>query len=256
MARMVIPRGMSCRVARQIVGPAVSIVALAALLLALLVPTPAAPQSARAAAQPTSAPGGFFKAITRDDEGDVRVYLLRGTSVSARDPAGTPALVLAASERAFKVVRTFLAIPGTAIDVTNRANETALMYAALHGSVETAELLMEKGAEVNRTGWTPLHYAAAGGHEAMVGLLIERHAYIDAESPNRTTPLMLAARQKHEPVVRLLVAAGADPTVRNSAGLGAADYAQRSDNKALADWLRAKSVEFNARYRPGGTVRR
>jgi uncharacterized protein len=130
------------------------------------------------------------------------------------------------------------------------------MYAALHGSVETAELLMEKGAQVNRTGWTPLHYAATGGNEQVVRLLLEKYAYIDAESPNGTTPLMLAARQKHGSVARTLTEAGADPTVRNQAGLSAADYAQRSDDRALADWIRAKSTDFSARYGVTGTVRR
>ena len=37
-------------------------------------------------------------------------------------------LVLAVAERAFKVARTFLAIPGTEVDVVNKANETALMF--------------------------------------------------------------------------------------------------------------------------------
>jgi len=199
---------------------------------------------------------GFFTAIARDDDADVRVYLLRGVPVGARDRDGTPALVLAAAERAFKVVRTFLAIPRTEVDLANRANETALMYAALHGSIETAMLLIEKGAQVNRPGWAPLHYAAAGGSERMVELLLDRHAFIDAESPNRSTPLMLAVRQKHEAVARQLISAGADPAVRNDAGLAAADYALRNDNKPLAEWLRVRAQEYDARYRPAGTVRR
>jgi ankyrin repeat protein len=207
-----------------------------------------------ATAQP--AREAFFTAIARDDDGDAMVYLLRGASAATRNRDGTPALVYAAAERAFRVVRTFLAIPGTEVDMTNPANETALMYAALHGNLEIARLLLEKGAQVNRTGWTPLHYAATGGSEAMVDLLLEHHAYIDAESPNRSTPLMLAVRQKREPVARRLVDAGADPTVRNQAGLSAADYAARSDNEPLAQWLGVKATEFTARYKAAGTVRR
>lgn len=218
-----------------------------ALLLAVA-PDPAHP------AQP--APPGFFRAVARDDDAEVRVYLLRGASVAARDEAGNPALVLAAAERSFKVLRTFLAIPGTEVDVVNPDDETALMYTALHGNVEAAQELLERGAQVNRTGWTPLHYAATGGDLAMVRLLLEHHAYIDAESPNRSTPLMMAARQRHEAVIRELIGAGADPTGINEAGLGAADYAQRRGDAELARWIRAKSDEFNARYRAGGTVRR
>jgi ankyrin repeat protein len=218
---------------------------LACAILAFPAPTPA-----------QEAPAGFFTAIARDDDADVRVYLLRGVPVAARDRTGTPALVLAAAERAFKVVRTFLAIPGTDADIGNRANETALMYAALHGNLEIATLLVEKGAQVNRPGWAALHYAATGGSERMVDWLLERHAFIDAESPNRSTPLMLAVRQKHDAVARQLIAAGADPTIRNDAGLTAADYAQRNHNQPLADWLRGQAREYDARYRPAGTVRR
>jgi uncharacterized protein len=202
------------------------------------------------------APPAFFTAIARDDDADVRLHLLRGVAVSSRTRDGTPALVLAAAERAFKVVRTFLAIPGTEVELTNRAGENALMYAALHGSVETAQLLIEKGAQVNRPGWAPLHYAATGGSVPMVELLLERYAFIDAESPSRTTPLMLAVRQKHAALARRLISEGADPSIRNDAGFTAADYAQRNDDTTLAEWLRTQAREYDARYRPAGTVRK
>ncbi len=207
-------------------------------------------------AVPGPAPAGFFHAIARDDEYDVRVYLLRGATSSMRDAAGVPALVHAASERAFRVLRSFLAIPGVDVDVTNAADETALMFAALHGHIEIATLLIEKGAQVNRPRWTPLHYAATGGHRALARLLLEEHAYIDAESPNRTTPLMMSVRHGHQALTRELLEAGADPTVRNDAGLSAADYAAKLGDRPLADWLRLKSAEFSARYPASVTVRR
>jgi len=218
------------------------------LLILLLQP---APPAAAQAAQPA-----FFAAIARDDDADVRVFLLRGATTAAVDRNGTPALVLATAERAFKVVRTFLAIPGTDPDATNRAGENALMYAALHGSLETVQLLLNKGAQVNRPGWTPLHYATTGGSVPIVRLLLEEHAFIDAESPNRSTPLMMAVRQGHEALVRELIEAGADPTMRNDAGLTAADYAQRGGNLPLAQWIRAKATDFTARYKVTGTVQR
>ena len=54
-------------------------------------------------------------------------------------------------------------------------------------------VMASMGADVNKPGWTPLHYAATHGHLAIMDLLLEEHAYIDAESPNGTTPLMMAA---------------------------------------------------------------
>jgi len=36
------------------------------------------------------------------------------------------------------------------------------MMAALRGSLEWTQRLIERGAAINRDGWTPLHYAASG----------------------------------------------------------------------------------------------
>ena len=59
-------------------------------------------------------------------------------------------------------------------------------------------------------------------------LLLENHAYIDAESPNGTTPLMMAAHYGTPAAVKLLLEAGADPTLKNQLGLTAIDFARRA----------------------------
>jgi ankyrin repeat protein len=78
----------------------------------------------------------------------------------------------------------------------------------------------------------------------MVRLLLKHHAYIDAESPNRTTPLMMAAHYGNPGVVKLLLEEGADPLLRNQKGLSAIDFA-RGANRAeaaeiIAAFVRAK----------------
>ena len=46
----------------------------------------------------------------------------------------------------------------------------------------------------------------------MMRLLLEESAYIDATSPNGTTPLMMAARYGSPEAVKLLLEEGAEPT--------------------------------------------
>jgi ankyrin repeat protein len=101
------------------------------------------------------------------------------------------------------------------------------MLAALHGLLPECQTLIRLGADVNKPGWAPLHYAATRGHLAVMSLLLDEHAYIDAASPNGTTPLMMAAHYGSPSAVKLLLEADADPTLKNNLGLNAFDFAQR-----------------------------
>ena len=58
-------------------------------------------------------------------------------------------------------------------------------------------------------GRTPLIYAAQSGHEALVRLLLERGADVEAKDRGGETALIYAAESGHEAVVRLLKSAGA-----------------------------------------------
>jgi uncharacterized protein len=190
----------------------------------------------------------FFKAIVIDDVTSMRTAMLRGASANARDGEGSPAVVVAAREKAWKALRALAEIRGTDVEATDRLESTALMYAALHGELPAVQFLVSRGAEVNRPGWTALHYAAANGHVDVVRYLLERHAYLDAESPNRTTPLMMAARQGKPTMVELLLEEGADPTIRNQSGLTAADYARGAGDEGLASQLAERATSFSRRH--------
>jgi ankyrin repeat protein len=118
------------------------------------------------------------------------------------------------------------------------------MLASLKGYPELVKKLIMKGADVNKTGWTPLHYAATSGQLEIISLLLENNAYIDAESPNGSTPLMMAAMYGSPTVVKLLLQEGADPQLKNQQGLTALDFAQRGNRpdalKAIAAAIRSK----------------
>ncbi|MFA7664745.1 MAG: ankyrin repeat domain-containing protein, partial [Burkholderiaceae bacterium] len=215
-----------------------------ALLVAALGPVPAQAQSTRVAA----ASQAFWNAVRLDDVKALQTEMLRGASANARHPEYGPAIVTAARERSPKVVAYLAELRGTRIDAPNRHDETALMLVSLQGDLATARLLVARGAEINRQGWTPLHYAASGGHPTVVEFLLEAHAYIDAQSANGTTPLMMAARHKHTTVVRLLIEAGADPSLENDAGYDAARYMAAHGEAGEAQWLREQAQAFRKRY--------
>lgn len=190
----------------------------------------------------------LLRAIRRDDPHALRTALLRGADANALDDSGEPAIVLAARSKCWKAVQALVELRGTRLDAANQDGSNALMYAALHGELALVQAMVARKAEVNKTGWTPLHFAAANGHVEVIRFLLEQHAYIDAESPNGTTPLMMAARQAQLSAARLLIAEGADPTPRNQAGLDAATYAKMSGDPDLSSWLGRQADAFRQKY--------
>jgi ankyrin repeat protein len=113
------------------------------------------------------------------------------------------------------------------------------MMAANANDLVSANLLIDAGASVNRPNWTPLHYAASKGHTAMMRLLIENDAYIDAESPNGTTPLMMAAYYATPNAVKLMLEEGADPSLQNQDGQTALAMAVSKDKLLSVKYIRA-----------------
>ena len=181
----------------------------------------------------------FFRAIKQDDGKEVSALLARGFDPNTVDPKGVHGLYLAIQEPAPHVADVLIDWPKTNIDWRSPKDETPLMLAALKGQVAQARKLIDKGADVNKTGWTPLHYAATSGQLEIISLLLENHAYIDAESPNKTTPLMMAAHYGTREAVKLLLEAGADPALKNELGLSAIDFAFRADRKDVAEMIAA-----------------
>ena len=171
----------------------------------------------------------FWDALQKDDEWVFSNALFAGVDPNLRLANGNTALHLAVSAPAPRIAQVLLRQPGVDLDARNKAGETPLMLAVLRGQVALVKSLIAAKAAINHPGWTPLHYAAAATYEqapAMVSLLLDNYAYIDAESPNGTTPLMMAARYGRPDSAKLLVELGADVKLTNAKGLSALDFAK------------------------------
>jgi len=183
----------------------------------------------------------FFRAVQMDDASTVRKMV--GTVVNANELnplGGEPALVLAIREGSAAVVQDLLAHPGTDLERKAVNGNTALMMAAFKRDGDTVRALLDKGAKVNQPGWTALHYAAASGDAAIAQLLIERGAKLDALSPlpsGAVTPLMMAAREGQDGIVRLLLSKGANAGLKNTEGFTAAQLAKQAGYDKLAGLL-------------------
>ncbi|MGV3721491.1 MAG: ankyrin repeat domain-containing protein [Actinomycetota bacterium] len=105
---------------------------------------------------------------------------------------------------------------------------------------------------------TPLHYAAKGGHIEIIGLLLAAGADVNAHDAQAIgeTPLGAVAANCSYEVAKLLIEAGADPTIPGWMGLTALYRAQqrkRAEGVRVKELLEAAARNpFSARKRRRG----
>lgn len=111
---------------------------------------------------------------------------------------------------------------------------------------------------VHGRGWTPLMYAASAGDLAVVRLLIERGADVDArDSQTAATPLMLAASAGHAQVVITLLDDGhAELRAVDVHERDAQEHAARGGHDDVSRMLGLRAVPFRGTLkfvRPDGS---
>lgn len=99
-----------------------------------------------------------------------------------------------------------------------------LHWAAAAGSLDTARLLLEFGADVDQKSvkleLTPLHVAAREGRSLMAVLLMRNGADVHARDRSGGTALHHACFKRHEEMITALLAGGADPDLQLGEGSG------------------------------------
>jgi ankyrin repeat protein len=127
-------------------------------------------------------------------------------------------------------------------------------YASL-GDLQKVQAILKKspqavhgdGTPTNASGYTALHYAARGGHLAVVRVLLDAGAAVNAATAaGLATPLHRAAFCGHAAVVDALLAAGALPELQDADGQTALHKARQGGHAAVAAALETRRPDLAA----------
>lgn len=69
---------------------------------------------------------------------------------------------------------------------------------------ETEKTILKASEKEKETGFTPLQLAAKGGHLKISEVLLAKGAEVNAKGSDDKTPLILANRNDHKDIVKLL----------------------------------------------------
>ena len=132
---------------------------------------------------------------------------------------------------------------GADVNGIDEEGRTALMFSSFNGFSEIVLLLLDEGASIDRRdpmGRTSLLYAATGPFPETVRILLDKGAEPNVvDSDEHFSPLMHAAAEGNLDVVKILLKAGSDHTLKDVDGDNAATFARQAGHIAVADHLDA-----------------
>lgn len=183
----------------------------------------------------------ILDAAERGDSAAVVGLLQRGMDVNTVDREGNTLLMISARTENMELMK-FLLANGAAINRRNRFGDTALLLAAIKGSVAGVDLLHKSGAQLEPGGWSALHYSVFSESSELLGWLVKQGAKLDARAPNGQTALMLAAKQGKLAQVRQLVDADADMDLEDFEGKTALALARNAGHEEVVGFLKASGA--------------
>jgi hypothetical protein len=140
------------------------------------------------------------------------------------------------TEELAKLIATVPAVVGA----KDARGSSPLLLATYLNNMSATRLLVEAGADLNLdagTG-TPLMGVCFKGYPEIAKYLVDAGADVNAVNPKAGTALSFAAMFNRSDIVEMLLARGADPSIKDGKGLTAADHATRQGFTEMAARVR------------------
>jgi ankyrin repeat protein len=167
-----------------------------------------------------NAPQKYLFVIGKPDEADanriqiIKALLAHKADPNTRDENGMVPILYAMKAGSSALADALLAA-GADINATDKEGLTALHYAVRSGNEALVARLLQQGFKVDQEGWlTPLNQAS---NPRIAEMLIQAGARVNTVDEYSYTPLARAC-SRNDDVAIVLLAAGANPNVRDNDG--------------------------------------
>lgn len=190
-------------------------------------------------------PAALLQAAERGDVATLKRLLDAGVPVDTRDARGRTALLVATHADRVEAAALLIA-RGADVNAKDDIQDSPFLYAGAEGRLAILKLTLKAGADLtstNRYGGTALIPAAHHGHVETVRELLKTRIAIDHVNRLGWTALLEAVilgdgGPAHTEIVRLLLAAGADPRRPDAQGVTPLAHAEQRRQTAIAALLR------------------
>ena len=191
----------------------------------------------------SAADQALLTAASRDNAAGVKAALEAGAAIEARDNHGQTVLLFAVQRGNLALARDLIQI-GADINAAAMNHDTPWLLAGALGRTEMLAAMLDTGkvdySKRNRYGGNALIPACERGHVDTVRLLLKR-SKIDVNHINNLgwTGLLEAVilsdgGPRHIEIVRMLLAAGADPNIADNDGITPLQHARDRRYAAIA----------------------
>lgn len=198
----------------------------------------------------TSSTNEIFQIIAQQNLSEMKVWLSKKPNLELKNEKGETPLMAATYLNQVQMAK-LLIDAGANVNAQDNLQNSPFLYAGAAGQLEILKLCLKSGADYkvfNRYNGTALIPACEKGHLAVVEELLKDKSYpIDHVNRLGWTALLEAVilsdgGPKHVKIVRLLVDAGANLSIKDKNGVTALDHARKKNFKEIITILENAAV--------------